>query len=317
MLSLLLGACSVPAGALTVWPETWAKLPSAFTGFAAMTLGFLAFGEIRRTKGRGIVAAAIGMLLGMVGMLAGPLVFSGIGQKYRQQWGREHTLANLESIGVALRSYHRRYDWYPMGGIISVTEDGDEIPMHGWQTALLPFLGDETFSVYRKIRFSQPYDSQINVLPMSTEVTQFYAAGASRSKLLVKRPGNVELKLAVTHYSGVGGELLDDEGGLLQLGIFGTNQRINRGDIIDGESQTLVAGEIKDRFPAWGAPNNWRGIQKGLNADYKGFGNSDGTGAMFLKADGSVKFFANSTSLQILKQLSTRDGNEYVADEFR
>lgn len=314
--SLLFGLISVPAGALTLLPDWWAKFPSGVAGFIALTLGFLAFSEARRTKGRGAVLSSMGMLLGVVGMLAGPLVFSGIGAKYRQKWGRENTLQNLQAVGTAMRRYHTRYDWYPMAGVISTNESGDDVPMHGWQTALLPFLGEENDAVYRKIRFSQPYDSIVNAGPMGTEITEFYAAGGNRARIVTKRTGQPEIKLAVTHFAGIGGEMQDGDGGLVQLGVFGLNRRISRSDILDGLGQTFVGGEINSHFPAWGAPNNFRKIEKGLNLDYRGFGNAEGTGAMMLKADGSVKFFSKSTSIDILKQLSTRDGNEYVPDGF-
>ena len=43
-----------------------------------------------------------------------------------------------------------------------------------------------------------------------------------------------------------------------------------------------------------------------------GFGNAGGTGAHFLMADGSVKFFPNSTSRDVLIRLSTRNGDDPV-----
>ena len=41
-----------------------------------------------------------------------------------------------------------------------------------------------------------------------------------------------------------------------------------------------------------------------------GPGTSDRTGALFLSADGSVRFFSKKTSTRVLEMLSTRDGRE-------
>ena len=46
----------------------------------------------------------------------------------------------------------------------------------------------------------------------------------------------------------------------------------------------------------------------------RAFGNADGTGALFLMADGSVRFFSNKTSRKILEKLSTRDGADFVPE---
>jgi hypothetical protein len=92
--------------------------------------------------------------------------------------------------------------------------------------------------------------------------------------------------------------------------LFGVNSKVTRKDVTDGQANTLAAGEIADNFPPWGDPENWRPIGKGINRDAQGFGNHDRTGACFLMADGSVRYFSNKTSTRVMTALSTRDGGE-------
>ena len=108
-------------------------------------------------------------------------------------------------------------------------------------------------------------------------------------------------------------------GAMANVGIFNRSSQVTQQDISDGMSQTLVAGEIPEGYRPWGEPGNWREIRAGLNQDNTSFGNAQRTGAMFLKADGSVQFLSNQVSLEILKSLSTRDGddNRLIPERYR
>ena len=55
-------------------------------------------------------------------------------------------------------------------------------------------------------------------------------------------------------------------------GLFSVNSKVRRQDVADGLSNTLAAGEIADQLPAWGDPENWRTVGKGINRDAQGFG---------------------------------------------
>ena len=99
--------------------------------------------------------------------------------------------------------------------------------------------------------------------------------------------------------------------------VMGGTRRLAEADIKDGTSTTIMAGEIADRFPAWGQPGNWRDPALGVNHRPDGFGGPSPGGANFLFADGSVRFIKNSTKLQVLKALSTPAGAEPVnSDEY-
>jgi hypothetical protein len=164
-------------------------------------------------------------------------------------------------------------------------------------TFLLPYIGET--ELYQKIDQTKPFDHQVNLSPLSQDVSQFFAQGADQSK--------VAKGLAAAHFAGVGGEI--NEGGrVAYLGIFERDVAVKRDEITDGLANTLIVGEVGGAFPAWGEPENWREIGRGLNKGHNGFGSADGNGAVFLLGDGSVKYLNNKTDPKLLVKMSTRNG---------
>jgi prepilin-type processing-associated H-X9-DG protein len=86
-------------------------------------------------------------------------------------------------------------------------------------------------------------------------------------------------------------------------------------EVTDGESNTLMAGEVKSRFKPWGDPTNWRDPSLGINRSPDGFGGPFEGGASFLFVDGSVRFIKNTIDPSVLKALSTPQGGERVSSE--
>jgi hypothetical protein len=302
----LAGVLALPLAGLAYYPEfTW-KLPASAMGFGALAVGFLAWNEIGRSRGRrtGRLFAIIGMLLGIVGMFLGPLVVTPLGQDMLRRGDRDVAIEKEQAIGLALQRYHSDNDQFPAGGVFVAGDDGRPIPMHGWMTALLPYMGE--ISLHRSIHFDQPYDAPTNQPAFTKDVEAFYSAGSSRRK--------IGRGLAVAHFAGVGGRALyDEQVGLVDLGIFDRNSKATFDDITDGASQTFIIGEVGTNFAPWGDPENWRGIGRGLNRELTGFGNADGTGAVFLKADGSAQFYSNKISREVLERLSSRNGEDRFA----
>lgn len=303
---LILGGVAVLLSALSLLPAAWGKIPAGTTGFIAVCLGLSVIGEVRRLSRRNkswnrtLPVPVAGTVLGVVGMVLGPLLFSELGERNRQSYGRRETKANLDLVGEGLIKFLTEHQHYPVGGQF----EGDTA-MYGWMTALLPYIGEG--ELYQQINLQVPYDDPENAVEMSTEVPLYLASGSSRAR--------VAERYAVSHYAGLGGEEMDDNGGLAEVGVFGRNLRVSDRDVTDGLSRTLVAGEIAENFPPWGSPENWRSIGKGLNREAHSFGNADRTGAMFLHADGSVRFYSNDTAPEILRQLSTRNGGEVITEE--
>lgn len=294
----LLGFLSVPLSLLAMFPVFWFKIPAMACGFASLVLGFSAAGEIRRSRGRqtGMFLASSGIVTGIFGMLLGPLAFAHLGRWLGSESGRRVTESHLESIGRALNDYHQQKGAFPPGGILKPDADGRPQRMHGWLTLILPYLDHQ--DVYAAINFDLPYDDPANRAAVSQDIPEFFATGGDRTK--------VGGEFGATHFAGFGGELLDADEGTLPAGIFGPNSDVTR-DRVGNLSQTFAAGEIASNIPTWSEPENWRVIGRGLNRDIDGFGNAAGTGASFLMADGSVRFFSNATDPSILLRLSRRD----------
>ncbi|MFQ5735049.1 MAG: DUF1559 domain-containing protein, partial [Planctomycetaceae bacterium] len=291
--SLILGIVAVPVSALALLPEFWLRIPAVVMGFLALMVGLLAFGEIRRSRGRqsGVRLAGGGMALGAAAMLLGPLVFSNLGEGFRRQFGRKRTFDNLSTVGEAVTRYRRENGRFPPGTTFRRAKDGD-VELHNWMTHLLPYLGDGEAALFAKIDLQQPFNAEANRPALAQDVPAFFASGPSR-----KKTGN---GMAVTHFVAIGG------------GVLSANSGITLDDVTDGLGQTIIAGEIASDFPGWGEPGRSRQFGKGLNKSSDGFGNADRTGAMFLKADGSVMFLSNKTAPEVLRKLSTYDGGESV-----
>lgn len=84
------------------------------------------------------------------------------------------------------------------------------------------------------------------------------------------------------------------------------------GEVTDGVSATIMAGEVAGRFKPWGDPTNWRDPALGISRSPEGFGGPYPGGANFLMVDGSVRFVKDSIDPKILKSLSTPAGGETI-----
>ena len=302
MLSLLVGLFAVPLTLLAAMPEIWTRIVPACLGFGALVLGLISFNEIQQSRGRqtGTGFAIAGMILGTLAMFLGPLVIAPWSAKQGKASGREITQTHLEQIGRSLKDYHKQFQHYPAGGTYRVEESGNEIALHSWMTDLLPYLGHQ--ETYRQIDFNKPWDEGLNKAPLTKEIPAFLAGGVTEKY-------NTQ-GYALAHFSGVGGQVPVEGGRMANAGIFDRSSQVAQSDILDGLSQTLIAGEIPENYRPWGEPGNWRTVGEGLNRDSTSFGNAEHTGALFLHADGSVKFYSNNVSADVLKRLSTRDGED-------
>jgi hypothetical protein len=300
VLAACLGGLSIVLSFLALIDTFWSKIPATLVGFAAVLLGMQAAGQMQRSIGRhaGRKLVAAGIVSGIVGVFLGPLVLAGAGRRMWQASTRSLTEGHLHTIGQGLNRYHDREQAFPPGGVFKSDKDKRQRGFHGWMTLVLPYLGEN--ELYEKIKLEIPYDDKANFEAFESDVDVFFASGTDRAK--------VHGGLGVSHFAGVGGDVERDGGDTARAGLFGINSRVRRDDVSDGLSNTLAAGEVADQLPAWGDPDNWRTIGKGINRDAQGFGNHDRSGACFLMADGSVRFFSNKTSVRVLNALSTRDG---------
>ncbi len=299
-LALVFGIAAAALLLLCLLPLTALRIIPGIAGLAALTYGCLALAKRRSgSSGWQVLFAGTGLSLGLVGLFAGPLWLNEAGERWRRKQTSRVVTANLQQIWAALDSFHSEHQRFPAGGSFADYADGLPIGMHGWMTDLLPHLGYEQLSA--QIDRRRPWSDPANAPAMQTRVEIFLTPGTPYEPTPTDH--------APTHFAGVGGRVETDFG-TGDLGIFGRNSQLTRDDVIDGLSQTMIAGEVAQSIPAWGEPDNWRSIGAGLNKSPQGFGNGDDTGAHFLMADGSVRFLPNRMSLQTLQQLSTRNGSE-------
>lgn len=300
--SVILGVLSLPISLIAIYPAIWSRIPASVFGFGALLLGFLAQGELQRGghKGKELILAYLGMAAGLLAMFSGPLIYSPL--DIYGHWSNSYTGGHLKQIGMATEAYSQLYHRYPAGGLFKEIPGGPEMePRHGWMTLILPHLADGQVA-FKQIDLSKSYSDPANLPAMSQSIPAFLAAGGPMAL--------IQGKYGPAHFAGVGGLLSQPDGSVAHAGIFDVNSETNREDVIDGLSNTMIAGEVSISYPAWGEPHNWRLIGKGLNRDPQGFGNSRHTGAMFLMADGSVRFLPNNTDAKVLDALSTRDGED-------
>jgi hypothetical protein len=302
-LSVILGGLSLPISLMAIWPAIWTRIPPSICGFVALLFGFLGLSEIQKSRGRiqGKSAAFVGMGLGLLGMFAGPMIYTPL--DLFGSFSDGFTGGHLKQISLATEAYYETEHAYPVGGIFHIPKPGVSEPMHGWMTQLLPHLPDGA-ALFRSIDLDKPYFASVNQASMGQIVPSFLAAGGNRSL--------IQDKFGPAHFAGLGGVVTQDDGAIAHVGVFDVNSDVTRDDVTDGLSHTMLIGEIGHDYPAWGDPKNWRQIGKGLNRDPNGFGNARHSGAMFLMADGSVKFFPNQTDPKVLQALSTRDGDEHL-----
>ena len=174
---------------------------------------------------------------------------------------RSLTEGHLQTIGQGLNRYHDKEGVFPPGGIFKPGKEKRQQGYHGWMTFLLPYVGEDR--LYQQVQLDLPYDDPTNLPAFEEDVEVFFASGTDRSK---EHRG-----LGVSHFAGVGGDVEKDGGGTAQAGLFGINSHVRRQDVSDGLANTLAVGEIADELPAWGDPENWRTIGKGLNRERAGF----------------------------------------------
>jgi hypothetical protein len=300
------GATALLLSTLSLSPFSWGRYPATLVGLFALVLGYQALAECKRSKRPKSIQLmpTFGMVLGVLGMFAGPMYLNELGAQMRENALHAQITINIKKINGGLNAYHERHDRFPPGSKHEPDEGGVEIPMHSWMTAILPHMGQDR--LVGLIDPGKPFDHDVNFEAMRRIVPAFLVPG-------VPHHSN-HLGFATAHFSGVGGQITTDAG-LFNLGIFERNSTTSRDDITDGQSQTMLIGEVAAAHPAWGEPDNWRSIGPGLNKQITGFGNAEGTGAHFLMADGSVKFFPNKTSAEVLQAMSTRDGGDPVQIE--
>jgi prepilin-type N-terminal cleavage/methylation domain-containing protein/prepilin-type processing-associated H-X9-DG protein len=283
-----------------------------------------------------IITVLIGLLLPAV-------------QKVRDAAARSSCQNNLKQIGLALQNYHDVNRQFPPGYASGVGPSGEDTgPGWGWAAFILPYM--EQQPLFSQVNPSVPIESPQHaavrttivkpyLCPSDTPPPQFQVGPASASGQLT----STTCQLAPASYTGNFGV---GEPGVDGDGVFFRNSRVRIGDITDGTSQTILSGERSYRY----SQTTWVGTVTGTKAvpspgsplpvevdepanyvlshvgemaagaarpfEINNYSSNHTGGAMFVFADGHVRFLTGDTDYSTLKALSTRNGGETITGEY-
>ena len=218
-----------------------------------------------------VVIAIIGVLLGLLL----PAV-----QNVRESANRMSCQNNLKQIGLGLHHYHDANGCFPPG-YSATAPNGDPnfatAPGWGWAAYILPYveqgplyqqLGD---AIAAKVPITDPIVASAiqariplficpsDIVPQ--ELTPVYSLAGHTSYPLVYSDGAPGTVLAgpSSYAACVGRDEDSDADGVTGSGVFYCNSRTRIGDILDGTSYTIMAGER-----AWCYTNGvWAGAIEG------------------------------------------------------
>jgi prepilin-type N-terminal cleavage/methylation domain-containing protein len=232
---------------------------------------------------------------------------------------------NLKQVGMALLNYHETNETFPPGWLPPHPDDPTGADSWAWSVLVIAHL--EASPLYNRLRDQRDFppaggsrlDVRIPVYRCPTDASpranRFYAG------------------YATSNYAGVHGggipavrDGLDHPGN----GIFSELRTVTLQDLVDGESETLLAGERAFRTTGNAAGIWMRSINKAgdggdgsavagvcdksamINdfANPDAFSSSHEGGAHFLRADGSVQFFNDKIAADVYERLATIDDGE-------
>lgn len=208
-------------------------------------------------------------------------------QSARDQARRAQSKNNLKQIGLAFHNYHDVHNMFPSSAIV----DSVGNLHHGWMYSIVPFL--DSNPLYDQIESNYPWNDERNVQHFKVENYTYLNPAISKT---MSKDG-----FGYSHYSA-------------SSRVLKPNGSLAIGDITDGASETLMAGEINEGFKAWGTPANVRDPAQGHNNGTHTFGSPFAGGVHFLLADGHVRFIPAEIDPQTLKALATPDAGNTVEE---
>jgi type II secretory pathway pseudopilin PulG len=190
----------------------------------------------------------------------------------------------LKQIGNALNAYIDRYGNLPP----AYTVDTNGNHLHSWRTLILPYLDQE--DLYNAIDLSKPWDDPAN-------------AGAIEAMPAVYRCPAAELPTNFTSYLGSVG---------VEACFHSTRPRAVS-EFTDGRSETLMVIEMPpEQAVHWMSPQDASQEAMLKIIGHDALAHADGFQGVF--ADGSVSYFSNVITADILQALTTIAGDDQVGD---
>lgn len=262
-------------------------------------------------------------------------------QRARQSARQSSCKNNLRQIGVGLHNYHEVHNMFPPGWIRN-WHHGAAAPRIGWQSMLLPYIGQQ--NIYKQIDFHQPLPPASKVFQQAVAV---YRCAADPTPTINKARSGY----GTSNYSGnfsidrfpapdaIGPTNWRPDrvasfwpGHIRVRGswtkLFGPNYGAQFRQVTDGTANTFFVGE---RCATSGA-GIWPGVGSDflendqitscdfgneINTRYTSFSSFHSDGAHFLICDGSVRFISENIESKpgkggVFQHLSTIGGDEDV-----
>lgn len=209
--------------------------------------------------------------------------------RFREVLRRIASLNNLKEIGLATIGHEREHGVLPAG----VTVDADGRPLHGWMTALLPFI--EEGELFARVRLDEPWDSAANAPVFATRVQAYENPG-------IEHEGPEPVPV-----------LADYAANAL---LIGPGEPMSSGRVDDGVARTIVAGEVTAGRGPWGRPGNSRDPRCGIDpTSPDAFGGPWANGwTCLLFADGHVEAVGRDIDPRVLGALATPAGGETIPE---
>lgn len=213
---------------------------------------------------------------------------------------------NLHQIGVALHHYHAIYDKFPPGAI----EVRPQVPngkQLAWSAMLLPQL--ELKPLWDDIDFRLAFDDPANAAAAFAAPSVFLCPSTPRGDPRHDERG-------ATDYGGIYGERIVSTN-QPPRGMMIHDRALGLKDVPDGSSQTMMVAEDanfpdgqwingRNLFDQAFAVNQAPAFENDMRSFHVG-------GAMALRGDASTAFLPDSTDLEALAALCTRNGQETIS----
>lgn len=165
----------------------------------------------------------------------------------------------------------------------------DGKPTFSWQTQILPFM--ERQEIYDKVNFDLPWDDIKNRPTFETEIRHLHSSS------LPTRESKTAAGYGVTSFSAN------------QL-ILNDKTSLSPHELTDGQSQTILYGEIRQNLPAWGQPGNFRDLTLGINKSPQGFGGFYKGRIIVSFVDGKIDYVSENIDPKVLEALATPNAGD-------
>jgi len=182
-----------------------------------------------------------------------------------------------QEIGMGIANSADVRSTLPAGGTFDEQGQGQ----HSWESYILVFVNYQN-----PIDFKRPWRDPKNEHHFRS-VLDIFINPSFRDEP-VRNPDG----LGLSHYAS-------------NVRVMGPNTAVKLEEITDGTTNTVLYGEVNTGFRPWGDPVNWRDPAVGLGATPETFGGTTDDGVHFAMADGSVRFFSQKTSPEVLKSIAT------------